>query len=442
MPLSRRLLQPLLSRALIHPRLHSLLQARYNWLRRIQRRPHQVIIWLRLNDPYSYLLIQALPRFIEHFSVQLIVKILPYQEPDQHYNHQLRDAWYLSQFHHLHFHDFQSPAEEDCFSASQLLLANRHLPVHDFLVLAKQVFGCLWEHQQHKLATLILRFKQLTHSTTEKKMRIAARQFEQQGQIKSAQLYYQGEWYWGLDDLSDLGDRLSEIGLNKLNHQFQLSSDSIYQDNDYLINDWQQLASIRAQKYTLDYYFRFDEPLSYIYLTPLLALAEHYQLKVRLKPILDTSQPLVEWHTQLYRYARLAEKYRLPFGGICRPDENGVRACCALFCYSEQRGIANNITLALLSAIWAEGRDVSHLSHLKTLLKTHNCVVPQLKTLINSAQWLAQIEQYTVEWAALEVAEVPSFYLQGHRRIVFSGAHRLWALEMALVDNMKLIGTT
>ncbi|MBK7300676.1 MAG: hypothetical protein IPI79_10190 [Moraxellaceae bacterium] len=46
MPLSRRLLQPLLSRALIHPFLHSLLQARYNWLRRIQRRPHQVIIWL------------------------------------------------------------------------------------------------------------------------------------------------------------------------------------------------------------------------------------------------------------------------------------------------------------------------------------------------------------------------------------------------------------
>ena len=46
-----------------------------------------------------------------------------------------------------------------------------------------------------------------------------------------------------------------------------------YQDNDYLINDWEQLATIRTQKYTLDYYFRFDDPLSYIYLTPLMALA-------------------------------------------------------------------------------------------------------------------------------------------------------------------------
>ena len=109
MPLSRRLLQPLLSRALIHPRLHSLLQARYDWLRRIQRRPHQVIVWIRLNDPYSYLLIQALPRFLEHFSVQLIVKILPFQEPSHTFSHDVRDAWYLAQFHQLHFHDFQSP---------------------------------------------------------------------------------------------------------------------------------------------------------------------------------------------------------------------------------------------------------------------------------------------------------------------------------------------
>ena len=233
MPLSRRLLQPLLSRALIHPRFHTLLQARYDWLRRIQRRPHQVIVWIRLNDPYSYILIQALPRFLAHFSVQLIFKILPYREPDHTFTHHVRDAWYLAQFHQLYFHDFQSPSEECCFTASQLLLANRHLPIADFLTLAKQVLSCLWEHQTQKLSTLTLRFKLLAKTTTEKKMRVAAEEFDRQNQHKAAQLYYQGEWYWGLDDLSDLGDRLTTIGLNQLSHQFQLNSDSIDQDNDY-----------------------------------------------------------------------------------------------------------------------------------------------------------------------------------------------------------------
>ena len=441
MPLSRRLLQPLLSRALIHPRLHSLLQARYDWIRRIQRRPHQVIVWIRLNDPYSYLLIQALPRFLEHFSVQLIVKILPFQEPSHTFSHDVRDAWYLAQFHQLHFHDFQSPSEENCFVASQLLLANRHLPTADFLFLAKQVLSCLWEHQSHKLSTLVLRFRQLAASTTQHKMLGALREFQRHGQVKSAQLYYQGEWYWGLDDLSDLGDRLTAIGLNQLLHQFQLNSDSIYQDNDYLINDWEQLATIRTQKYSLDYFFRFDDPLSYIYLTPLIALAEHYQLKLQLKPILNHAVSPIEWHTQLHRYARLAEKYRLAFGEVCLPNEQGINICCALFHYGQQHGNADKITQALLTAIWAEGKDVTHLPHLQALLKASHCDIPQLKKYLKSVQSSPQIERYTVEWAALEVYESPSFYLQGHRRLVFSGAHRLWAIEMAIVDNMKLIGT-
>ena len=444
MPLSRRLLQPLLSRALIHPRLHSLLQARYEWLRRLQRRPHQIVVWLRLNDPYSYLLVQALPRFLAHFSVQLIFKILPYREPDHTFTHHVRDAWYLAQFHQLYFHDFQSPSEECCFTASQLLLANRHLPIADFLTLAKQVFSCLWEHQTQKLSTLTLRFKLLAKTTTEKKMRVAAEEFDRQNQHKAAQLYYQGEWYWGLDDLSDLGDRLTTIGLNQLSHQFQLNSDSIYQDNDYLINDWEQLATIRAQKYPLDYYFSFDDPLSYIYLPPVIALAEHYQLKLHLKPILlnqDNTSLSLEWHTPLNRYVRLAEKYRLPFGEICLPNEQGLHACFTLFDHAQQQGMTDNIALALLTAIWAQGLDVGHTPHLKKILAQCECELPSLKKQLKTQEWLPQIEQYTVEWSALEVSELPSFYLQGHRRIVFSGAHRLWAIEMALVDNMKLIGT-
>ena len=49
------------------------------------------------------------------------------------------------------------------------------------------------------------------------------------------------------------------------------------------------------------------------------------------------------------------------------------------------------------------------------------CELPSLKKQLKTQEWLPQIEQYTVEWSALEVSELPSFYLQGHRRIVFSG---------------------
>ena len=137
----------------------------------------------------------------------------------------------------------------------------------------------------------------------------------------------------------------------------------------------------------------------------------------------------------------MAEKYRLPFGEICLPNEQGLHACFTLFDHAQQQGMTDNIALALLTAIWAQGLDVGHTPHLKKILAQCECELPSLKKQLKTQEWLPQIEQYTVEWSALEVSELPSFYLQGHRRIVFSGAHRLWAIEMALVDNMKLIGT-
>jgi 2-hydroxychromene-2-carboxylate isomerase len=403
-----------------------------------------VVVWLRLNDPYSYLLIQVLPRFIEHFPVQLLIKIVPYQEPDHIFSHDLRDAWYLAQFHQLSFHDFQSPNEEACFIASQLLLANRHLSSHDFLILAKQVLSCLWEHQSHKLSLLTLRFPLLAASTTHKKLAAADRQLADSGHAKTAQLYHQGEWYWALDDMGELGQRLTDMGLNQLAHQFSINSDPIYQNNDYLINDWEQLASIRAQKYQLDYYFSFSDPLSYLCLPPMLALAEHYQLKLRLKPILvaelDDDQSVL-WYNPLGRLAHLAKKYQVPFGDICLPTIQGLQACLTIFELASEQGLEQQITLALMQGIWAEGKDMSYLPHLQQIIDNHHCSIPKLKKQLKLHEWLPKIEQYTVEWSQLEISELPSFYLQGERRITFCGAHRLWAIEMAIVDNMKLIGS-
>lgn len=445
MPLSRRLLQPLLSRALIHSRLRFLLHKRHEWLRQLRKRPHRVVVWLQTSDPYSYILVQALPRLTEHFAVELSFRILPYHEPDHTFSHHLRDAWYLAQFHQLSFQDFQAPTEDNCLLASQLLLGNLGLPGADFLTLAKQVFQCLWEHQYHKLATLALRFPLLPATTAHQKMEKAGKRFSASDQQRPAQLQYQGEWYWCLDDIDDLADALSAAGVNRCHHRFAISSEQGYLDNDYLITDWEQLATIRAQKYALDYYFSFNDPLSYLCLPSTLALAEHYQLRLTLKPVLTdpVDDPVFDpgWYARLQRLTRLAQRHDIDFGKICLASEAGLQACLALMASAAKQGRLPEMTLALLRAIWADGLDVGYIPHLKQIIAEADCTVADLKKLIKSHEWLPQSEQYTVEWSHLDVPGLPGFYLQGERRIAFSGAHRLWAVEMAIVDNMRLIGS-
>ncbi len=441
MPLSDRLLQAILSRSLTHPRVDALLKTRHDWWRRVRNKPHQVVVWLSLTDPYSYLLIQTLPKFVAQFNIQLIFKILPYQEPDQYFSYYLRDAWHLANFHQLQFHHFHAPSQEQCLVASQLLLGNRHLPTEDFLTLAKQTFLCLWEHQHQKLTMLGLRFNLLSLPTTRQKLQQAQALFEYYHQHKAAMLFYQGQWFHGIEELDFLAQQLSQQQLNINNTPFVLHELEHHHEQKYLINDSQQLAMIRAQKHELDYYFCFHHPVAYIYLVAVAQLADYYQINLRLKPVL-MYQPQVlysslQWSQQLAHLQYLADAYDIQLTRHPVLSEQGLHHCLALFNTAQTPEQSLTITLCLLRAIWGEGKDASHLAHLKSALQSIDYETNTLKAELKNSLWQSTIEQNTSTWLALDLPELPSFYLQGERRISFCGRQRLWAIEMALIDNIK-----
>lgn len=441
MPLSDRLLQAILSHSLSHPRVNTLLKTRHDWWRRIRNKPHQVVVWLSLTDPYSYLLVQVLPKFIAQFKIQLIFKILPYQEPDQYFSYYLRDAWHLANFHQLQFHHFHAPSQEQCLVASQLLLGNRHLAPEDFLTLAKQTFLCLWEHQHQKLAMLSLRFNLLSLTSTRQKLQQAQVLFEYYQQQQTAMLLYQGQWFHGIEELNFLGQRLSQQQLNISTLPFVLHELEPHHEPKYLINDSQQLAAIRAQKYELDYYFCFHNPVAYIYLVAVAQLADYYQIHLRLKPVLlYQTQPLyssLQWSYQLAHLQYLANGYDIQLTRCPVLSEQGLEHCLALFFANPKQNL--ELTLCLLQAIWSEGKDISHIAHLKSILQRIDYDTTTLKTELKDTFWQATVEQNTNTWLALDLPELPSFHLQGERRISFCGKQRLWAIEMALIDNIKTL---
>lgn len=437
MPLGDRLLQPLLLRTLAHPQVNQILQSRHEWWRRLRNKPHQVVVWLSFTDPYSYLLIQTLPQFAAKFDIQFIFKLLPYQEPNQYFSYYLRDAWHLAQFHQLQFHHFHAPSQEQCFVASQLLLANRHLPVADFLILAKQVFLCLWEHQHQKLAMLCLRFQQLSASSTRKKLQQAQLLFNTSAAQSSAALYYQGVWFYGVEELNFLAQHLHSKQLNLDNAGFVLNDEQHQGEQCYLINDPQQLAYIRAQKHEMDYYFCFDEPLAYIYLVAASQLADYYQIKLNLRPIFLDIDAEATWKKRFSHLQQLASIYNLELNRHYVLSAKGLQHCFALFFAAKQQELSVEIALLLLEAIWKNAQDLSHLPHVQIPSTPLNLNKAQLKAQLKQTQWHNEVEQNTAAWQELDLPHLPSFYLQGERRISFCGAQRLWAIEMALIDSVK-----
>ena len=441
MPFGQRLLNPILTRTLRHPVMQELFHHRHEWWRQLRGKPQQVEVWLRFTDPYSYLLIQTLPNFISHFDVKLIFKLLPYQEPNQFFSYYLRDAWHLAQFHQLQFHHFHAPSEEQCLIASQLLLANRHLPTDEFLILAKQVFLCLWEHQHQKLAMLSLRFQNLSVSTTHKKLQQAQLLFDSLNFNKSAMLQFHRSFYWGIDELPLLAKRLELVNLDQAGHPFSLHQDQHQSNQDYLINDWQQLAQIRSQKYELDFYFNFQDPLSYIYLIATQHLSQHYQIKLNLRPIyLDDDSRQHDLHFSFYELIHLqelAQSYNLQINSNYILSAQGLRHCFALFYAALLQDQASAMTEKILAAIWTDNKDLSYLPHLQSLLADLGYNNKQFKELLKQQAWHGMIEHNTNQWLQLDLPELPSFYLQGEKRISVCGAHRLWTLEMTLIEQLN-----
>ena len=65
------MLQPRVTALLTSPRTRQTLRQLQEAKRRLGAQPHVVSVWLRADDPYSYLLVQVLPRFLAHFDITL-----------------------------------------------------------------------------------------------------------------------------------------------------------------------------------------------------------------------------------------------------------------------------------------------------------------------------------------------------------------------------------
>ena len=78
----QRFLQPRLSAALTSNKLRDLRRSGLEAWRRLGRYPHQVSVWLRVDDPYAYLLLQALPTLEADFGLRISLRVLGAGSPD------------------------------------------------------------------------------------------------------------------------------------------------------------------------------------------------------------------------------------------------------------------------------------------------------------------------------------------------------------------------
>ncbi|CAM3698696.1 DsbA family protein [Parendozoicomonas haliclonae] len=350
--------------------------------RRLRGTQPVVEVFLDRNDPYSQLLAQVLPPLQQRFAIELKI-------------------WEVS-----------SQAGE-MFPEAELWKENA---IKDAQALA-ELYGLEPPFAEH--------IPTITTSTAEGEARR-----KQLGHYQSAMIWFEGEWFWGLDRLDHLERRLLAIGCQNS------TNERVHFDKTCQQSFIGQAADVVDRSQPLRFYFSMRSPYSYLALERVVAMAGHYQVPLDIRPLLPMVMRGVPVPSQKKMYifrdtSREARKQGIPYGFVADPLGKGVENCYALFDYARTLGKGKELLLSYGRAVNAEGVHSDTEAGLKLIVVRAGLDWEQARKCLADDSWRAWAEVHRSELYKLGLWGVPSFaYKEGQS---CWGQDRLWLVERWLL---------
>ncbi|AUM13428.1 DsbA family protein [Ketobacter alkanivorans] len=439
MTLSRMLI-PFFAKMATSPKTRNLKRGWFEVKRRLLPSLNTVIFYHRVNDPYSLLLLQALPRFLEDFKVNLQIRFVldltedanPHQDLQARYA--LEDAKRLAKLHDLVFpEDAELPTDEDALKATAILLKHQTRP--KLLHLVTEVTGALWGCSTTTFQSAAKRYGSLKEAEARNLLAQSGAELLARGHYNSAMLYYGGEWYWGLDRLAHLADRLNKPGIRRATGDIA----DYQRQYRHVLQSYNTLRPRPKQVKTLDFYFSFRSPYSYLAADRVFKLADLYKIPVIPKPVMPMvnrgiALPKAKRKYILKDAKREAEKHNMPFGKISDPLGDGINNAMALFEFAQQKGLDKEYVVSVMSGIWSEGLDMTRKSHMKKIVERAELDWAEAEAFLGGDNWRKLAERNRDELGKLGLWGVPAFK---YGRLTLWGQDRLWALEKEVLAGTK-----
>lgn len=242
------------------------------------------------------------------------------------------------------------------------------------------------------------------------------------GHYLGATFYFEGEWYWGLDRLQYLEERLRpflrpKAPIGPIAPRLEIKCAPFAKSE---------------KRPVLDAFISFRSPYTYLAIPRLTKLASHYNAELRLRfvlPMVMRGLP-VPLAKQLYitrDCKREAERLGLRFGDIADPVGKGAERGLAVLNHAIHAGYGQAFALSFLQGVFAEGINAASSSGLNTIASRAGVSAEIVKTGLADPGWRGVVEANRQEMFAGGVWGVPSFRVNGGP--VYWGQDRLWAVE-------------
>jgi len=406
--------------------------------RRARGEPHRVHCFHQVDDPYSALLAASLPALAQRYDIELVAHVVgPPAEaaaPDRPrlvaYSRQ--DAQRLAGRYGLAFRDpGRQPSAQALEQATACLVAAAEQG--QFVNVAGPVCAALWAEAGAPGPTAGLTppfaatLPGASPTRTAAHLAAATALRQRWGHYLGATLYYAGEWYWGIDRLHHLEQRLQGLGAQRPGF-----SGLVYP----VMADLAAPTAV-ARDAAIDFFFSLRSPYSAIVAPRVFELGRLTGVPVRLRYVL----PMVMRGLPVPRAKRLyiaqdaareAHLHQTPFGRINDPVGRPVERGLSLMPLAERLGKGQAYVSAFMHGVWAQGIDAGTDRGLRRIAESAGLSWADAQAAMREEAWRQTAEANRLEMLDLGLWGVPSFRV---RDTAVWGQDRLWAVQAALLQS-------
>jgi 2-hydroxychromene-2-carboxylate isomerase len=420
----------IVTQAMTSPTRRKLVRAAAGVGRRLRGEALAVDYFHQADDPYSHLAAQLAGPLAQRYGVELRAWIVP--PPDDAAAperarlaaYALRDAARVAAEYGL---EFPAPARPPSLAA--VALAQRILVAaarsRGFCEVAAEVGRALWSGDQRALAT----WEPVAAEPDEAAAAVAVGGAERarRGHYLGAMFHFEGEWFWGADRLSHLEARLAAMGRDGTPDQPPLAP---YRDLQL------PPGPANAAPATIEMWFSFRSPYSWLAMPRVRRLAAHYGAKLELRYILPMVMrglpvPPIKTRYIVLDAKREADRCGLPFGRIVDPLGAGAERALAVLHHAVPLGLGGEFAELALQAAWSEGTALAEVAGLLDVARRAGLTDAQVAEALADDSWREAADENRAALFEAGLWGAPTYRVNGGP--AHWGQDRLWALEEDLV---------
>jgi len=405
------------------------IQSKAELLRIEEGRPHEVLYFHKVDDPYSHLTIHTIDQLKSTYDIVFKPVLVgnnvseAVHEPYHYKDYCLRDAVRIAPFYNISFESKKYPNQYLINKANNILTG---VSDEKFYEIAMKVSSALWNNNESVLNELSIHFPASAKDTL-KKINEGNKIRNDKNYYFGSAFYYEKELYWGIDRLHYLEKRLTKLGLKKI-----INDEYIY---PLILSAPKNISS--NTKINLTYYPSLNSPYTFISAKRVKQLRDDYPINLITKPVLPMLMRKYAISANKAKYiisdaAREGRTHNSEIKKIYSPIGKPARTAFSLFPLIDNAGKGFEYIDELLKASFQDGINIGDYDYLKKLVTNLGLDWDNIKQDLNTKKWKKILNDNVDDMFKGDCWGVPSFKItneDGTDPYYVWGQDRMWLLK-------------